>query len=60
MGLHGMLDSQDPTRKGGKTMKKAWAKFLDLVGQFFDYMAVWPCQNDKKKIDGYFFEEKKE
>lgn len=41
-------------------MKKAWAKWLELVGRFFDYMAVWPCHKDKKQIEGYFFENEKE
>ncbi len=29
---------------------KAWERFID-------FMAVWPCQNDKKEIDGFFFED---
>ena len=36
-----------------------WKKFLDAWGRFIEFMAVWPCQNDKKKIDGFFFEDDK-
>lgn len=39
---------------------KTWEKLMDLVGRFFDYMAVWPCHKDKKQSEGYFFEERKE
>ena len=38
---------------------KMWKKFLEAWGRFIDFMAVWPCQNDKKKIDGFFFENDK-
>lgn len=34
-----------------------WKKFLEAWGRFTDFMAVWPCQNDKKNFDGYFFED---
>ena len=36
-----------------------WKKFLEAWGRFTDFMAVWPCQNDKKNFDGYFFEDER-
>lgn len=45
-------------RRYGK--RKMWKKFLSAWNRFVDFMAVWPCQNDKKESEGYFFEEKKE
>ena len=45
---------------GGTVKETMWKKFLKAWNRFVDFMAVWPCQNDKKEIDGYFFEEKKE